>query len=51
MSEIRIERNPQGQYEMTVDGKFFGNYDSITEATKDYEEEVRMKEEAEGWNS
>ena len=33
-----IRRSPRGPfYEMSINGQFYGNYDSVKEATDDYE--------------
>ena len=34
---MEIRRNDRGYYEMYIDGKFIGNYDTVGEAAKDYE--------------
>ena len=36
---VKINRSKNGPYyEMTIDGKFAGNYDSLKEAADDFEE-------------
>lgn len=32
-------------YEMTIDGKFYGSYDSVVEAAKEFEEMVLREQE------
>ena len=35
--ELRIIHDPHGYYTMYIDGKFYGNYDTVSEAVADYE--------------
>ena len=45
--QLEIRRSKKGAYyEMYIDGTFYGNYDSVKEATDDYEE-YRAKEKEE----
>ena len=40
-----IHRSSKGPYyEMTIDNKFYGNYDSVKEAADDYEKYMKKKE-------
>ena len=40
-----IHRSKKGPYyEMFIDGKFYGNYDTVKEAADDYEKYVEEKE-------
>ncbi len=44
-TSCEIKRSERGEcYEMTVDGKFYGNYDSVVEAAKEFEEIMCMEE-------
>lgn len=38
--EVKITRKPQGYFELTIDGKFIGNYDTFKEAVDGYYEEI-----------
>ena len=38
---FEIERSPRGYYILTVNGKFEGNYDTVSEATNEAEEILR----------
>lgn len=40
---LEIKRNPKGYYTLYVNGVFHGNYDTVHEATMDYEAE-KVKE-------
>ena len=44
---MEIKRSPRGYYVLTVDGKFFGNYDTVSEAMDDYDETERTSSEKE----
>lgn len=35
--EMEIKRSPRGYYTLTVNGEFAGNFDSVREATDEYE--------------
>lgn len=40
-NDIRVEANGHGQYTAYVNGKFYGNYDSVQEAVEDIENEYQ----------
>lgn len=43
--KVDIHRSSRGPYyEMTINDKFYGNYNSVKEAADDYEEYLKDKE-------
>ena len=44
MGEMEI-KNEYGYFKLLVDGKFMGNYDTVTEAVTAYEEECEKEED------
>lgn len=39
MEDVKIIKNPKGYFSLFVNGEFRGNYDTISEAILEYEEE------------
>ena len=42
---MSIMRNDSGHYEMYIDDEFYGSYDTVGDAARDYDEYIENKED------